>query len=408
MLSLKDEELLTKLKSFDEIKTEFEQLVGQIRKESASLEALQNDLQKDYDRKIEVLKRKFELLDNYKREIIDDLNKIISEKTIGFPWLADAISQYIEIETNDLDDHLRYKRNPAKKAAKNITIISAEKKILRKKFLLARNLCKYYESLFPGLQAYVNENIDDALLSEFSGEFFEPDPGVYYAGIEKIDFESEHEKHQYAFDKWKKRKKSSWEIGRIYERYIGSLYENKGWDVTYEGILKKLEDQGRDLICFKDNETRIIQCKYWQQNKVIHENHVYQLFGTTVKYLFDKFDLQDSSIQGNLFPDLLLTYKVTPYFYTSCTFSDTAKQVAKVLNINLIESKPLDYDYPMIKCNINRQTNERIYHLPFDQQYDSTKVEFNRGECYVNTVMDAVSKNFRRAWRWRGNNLNEI
>ena len=53
----------------------------------------------------------------------------------------------------------------------------------------------------------------------------------------------------------------------------------------------------------------------------------------------------------------------------------------------------------MIKCNINQATNERIYHLPFDQQYDRTKIIPALGECYVRTVAEAESLSFRRAFR---------
>jgi hypothetical protein len=67
----------------------------------------------------------------------------------------------------------------------------------------------------------------------------------------------------------------------------------------------------------------------------------------------------------------------------------------------VIGSFPLA-DYPRIKCNIARRTDERIYHLPFDQQYDSTVVEPTRGECYVATAREAEVLGFRRAWRWHG------
>jgi hypothetical protein len=46
--------------------------------------------------------------------------------------------------------------------------------------------------------------------------------------------------------------------------------------------------------------------------------------------------------------------------------------------------------------------SERIYHLPFDQQYDTTVIEPQRGEQYVVTVAEAAAAGFRRAWRWRG------
>ena len=63
-----------------------------------------------------------------------------------------------------------------------------------------------------------------------------------------------------------------------------------------------------------------------------------------------------------------------------------------------VESIPLARSYAMIKCNINPTTKEKIYHLPFDQQYDRTLVS-PPGECYVETVKEAEHRGFRRAWR---------
>ena len=53
-------------------------------------------------------------------------------------------------------------------------------------------------------------------------------------------------------------------------------------------------------------------------------------------------------------------------------------------------------EYPRIKCNINN--GEKIYHLPFDQQYDRTQIK-NNGEFYAFTVKEAILKGFKRAKR---------
>jgi hypothetical protein len=45
---------------------------------------------------------------------------------------------------------------------------------------------------------------------------------------------------------------------------------------------------------------------------------------------------------------------------------------------------------------------EKIYHLPFDQQYDRTKIIKSKGEFYAKTVIEAELRGFRRAHRWRG------
>ena len=54
----------------------------------------------------------------------------------------------------------------------------------------------------------------------------------------------------------------------------------------------------------------------------------------------------------------------------------------------------------MIKCNINEKNNGKIYHLPFDQQYDNVKID-KEGEFFAMTVQEAEEAGFRRAKRWR-------
>ena len=57
--------------------------------------------------------------------------------------------------------------------------------------------------------------------------------------------------------------------------------------------------------------------------------------------------------------------------------------------------------YPCIKCNISR-SGEKIYHLPFDQQYDVTQIGTTKGDFYASSVKEAESAGFRRAFRWHG------
>ena len=78
-----------------------------------------------------------------------------------------------------------------------------------------------------------------------------------------------------------------------------------------------------------------------------------------------------------------------------------AKEVAKALKIN-IKTEKYSKNYPMIKCNVNPRTKEKIYHLTFDQQYDKIIIGNTPGEFYVKSVKQAVEKGFRRAFRYRG------
>lgn len=93
--------------------------------------------------------------------------------------------------------------------------------------------------------------------------------------------------------------------------------------------------------------------------------------------------------------------KVSTILYTTTKLSDRAKEFAKYLSVGIAEGFQLQ-KYPSIKCNISRRNNEKIYHLPFDQQYDRTLIEDERSECYVETVEEAEILGYRRAWRWKG------
>ena len=79
-----------------------------------------------------------------------------------------------------------------------------------------------------------------------------------------------------------------------------------------------------------------------------------------------------------------------------------ARRFSKELGIKLKEEFKCDFSYPCIKCNINQTTHhEKIYHLPFDQKYDNTKIN-RQGEIYCKTVKEAETADFRRAFRWHG------
>ena len=114
---------------------------------------------------------------------------------------------------------------------------------------------------------------------------------------------------------------------------------------------------------------------------------MYQHFATTMHYQITE--------------KLNKKIKLKPVFYATIDYSDMAKKVAKALKTELHTEK-LKKDYPMIKCNINPGTKEKIFHLPFDQQYDKIIIGNTPGEFYAKTVNEAVKKGFRRAFRYRG------
>ncbi len=342
------------------------------------------------------------------KKVDRDINKIIEEKTIGFPWLADAIAQYHELRDLKISEFLEKKLKPALSSAKRVREIAGEKRILQKQFRITRNLIKYYEALFPWLPEFVGEDLDELIESVTHKEIQESaqdDPVMFYLTKGEYEKLSAAERNQKALDRYWSKKKSSWEIGRDYERYIGYLYEQDGYSVYYKGIEAGLEDLGRDLIAKKNNEIRVIQCKYWAQHKTIHEKHICQLFGTTLKYWLEQKKILQKN-QAEFLIALIKEDEIRGVFVTSTSLSDVAKEFAVELGIQVREKFPFE-EYPSIKCNVSKRTGEKIYHLPMDQQYDRTVIEEERSECYVRTVAEAEKLGFRRAWRWRGEQNSE-
>ncbi len=215
----------------------------------------------------------------------------------------------------------------------------------------------------------------------------ESDPVLRFVSRKKYDELSSTERNQLALDAYLRKSKTAWQVGIAYERYLGYLHEEDGWTVSYEGAIKGLEDFGRDLICSKGETVKIIQAKNWRSERTIREKHIFQLFGTTVLYKVHHSG-QKISVKAL-------------FFSGAAPFSKEAQEVAKQLKINL-RMKPHSYDYPMIKCNINHINSKRIYHLPFDQQYDRVVIDKKRGEFYAKTAQEAEKAGFRRAFKYHG------
>ncbi len=217
----------------------------------------------------------------------------------------------------------------------------------------------------------------------------------------KAEFEalSPVQRNQKALERYITNHKSNWQIGREFERYTGYLLEEKGYAVDYHGAIEGFDDLGRDLIALKEEKTLIVQCKYWAQNKVIHEKHLYQLYGTFCDYVISR-NLRPDSKQHEMFSERDALKNVTPIFITTAQLSERAKKIASLLGIQVQESLPTKLNYPRVKCNVSQRDGQKIYHLPFDQQYDRVKIEPERGEFYTSDCIEAEEKGFRRAWRW--------
>jgi len=300
----------------------------------------------------------------------------------GRKWLAAFIAEAFRAPDEAAVQILKTKQHPAIKAAEQVKNIAIEKKELMQRVKELEYILKTYHEYYPVLEEYSTDILNETATLTLQDDKSDADQVSYFISREEYEKLSIVERNQRALNNWKARKKSNVEIGRLYERYIGYKYEDDGWDVTYFGAIQGLEDMGRDLICRKGNALHIVQAKYWSKHKTIHEKHIFQLYGTTILLPLSKPEL------GNL--------RVTPVFSTTTSLSETALYAAKHLNI-VVKSLDMDHNYPMIKCNVSG--NNKIYHLPFDQQYDRVRIDLARGEGYVRTTAEAEEYGFRRAMR---------
>lgn len=383
---------------YEEKKLELNQLLKMIREEKEALLAIARDGEAWFAQQATEFEQLITQKESGLREREMSLNeakealiRLAQEKTIGFPWLAKAWADYLHLQDLKSANYLENKPHPAMKAAEEVHKISAQRRTAEELYRVLKYKLGYYENLFPWLVDFTGEDIEDLLIeimekeNQGSHKIEEPeDQVVSYTTEGERKTLSRQELFQRALDRWWKKPKTKWQIGRDYERYIGYLYESRGHAVYYQGIVEGFADLGRDLICVKDDIAEVVQCKYWSKEKQIHEKHIFQLYGTTTAYRIDH-----------------PKQRVSAAFITSTNLSERASLFAKELKIKVIEGYPLK-QYPAIKCNVARRDGTKIYHLPFDQQYDKTIVEEERNECYVETVAEAENLGFRRAFRWRG------
>lgn len=334
------------------------------------------------ENKISELRQAIKLKDEFYNSLKNKTNESVSK-------ITSLYSDLLLVQYSISQEFLEKKKHPAIVEAKRINELKKETKLYIQKY---RQMVYIYETLlnlFPELNYYVEdfetlqllENTNS--LNEFVEDF---DKVQFYINKDEYQKLDEQERNQLALDRYISGQKTKWQIGRDYELFCGSEYEKEGWIVEYIGIEKKLEDLGRDLIASKGNEIHIVQCKYWSQNKIIHEKHIAQLFGTTIAFRIKNNNLWD----------------VKPVFITNIELSQTAIEFARLLEVSVIK-KELG-EFPRIKCNYgknDRGEETKIYHLPFDQQYDNIKMN-RKGNFFAYSVKEAMDRGFRRAYKYYG------
>ncbi len=373
-IHLNEKYLLEHMKSKKELKNALE------------IRALNVNIQEEIKRVRKSLYKIPEQIDVLHQRFLDSTGSNLT----AIPYMAAIIADYetygIEILAKQLNWGKSIER--AKKVASIREIRKATQQMIERN-MEAKYQLEYLLSMFPNLQDIIETDYNELPVVKIE-ELSDYDRSRDWLSKEEYQKLNSVERNQLALDRYKdSHNKTKWQIGRDYELYVGYKYGQKGYTVDYFGSYMGLEDLGRDLIAKKDDKILIIQCKYWSKDKQIHEKHITQLYGTVASYCIEK-NLPKDAVKGLLI--------------TNISLSDMAKKMATYLNVDFVENYPID-DYPCIKCNIGHGENgpTKIYHLPFDQQYDITKIDAP-GEFFAMTVKEAEKAGFRRAFKWFGNN----
>lgn len=257
-----------------------------------------------------------------------------------YPWLAELRADAYETADTQWIDYLQNKSRPAmQKATEVSSIIHGELRQARIAAKQAEYQVHFYESLFPWLLDYKELPPAEAFsyVQDDSSSPPEEDVAVankYLSPQERAEL-SDAERYQLILDRYIARGKTNWEIGIEYERYIGYLCEQRGYSVTYNGARAKLEDMGRDLILRRGNDVILVQCKRWASEKVIRENHVFQLAGSVFEY---QYQHPQQSVSGVM--------------VTSTTLSEVAQRCAGYLGIQVFSGVPFqEYQFAHELCH---------------------------------------------------------
>lgn len=349
------------------------------------------------DEKDIIIGQKSQIIADKERELESRnkvFEKIMTSNLTAMPYLAGMMADYLTYDFEVLAKKLDWGADQArKKKVHDIRVIRNEAKERIEAAKEAEYELKYLLELYPELQDVIDTDYKELFiydsLEQISDNYDRTRQYLTSSEWKDLPFS---ERNQLALDRYVKSKnKNKWQIGRDYEESIAyNMYESNGWQVEPIGITKKIEDMGRDIIATRGNEVEIVQCKYWSKTKVIHEKHIFQLFGTSVCYSIEHKG------EGLI---------VSPVFVTNIELSTVAREAAKYLNVRVIENYPMK-EYPRIKCNVGKDEygfKTFIYHLPMDQQYDNVKINAAKGEFMAYTVKEAEDRGFRRAYRWHNN-----
>lgn len=365
-------------KEIKNLKIEKDNLFNKYNKELSNLAAY-------YDSTVEKLKKEKKAEEIKAKERFLERELEIKKDLANYKLNNTMIQLYEDFYKKSIEEYENYFKNKKRPSIKSAEILSEIKddyknlKIENKK-----------------LKLILSEFIDDDIKKESTKFQFDSKEKAYkYGRLSKDEWNklTYIEKLDIVLKKYINSWKDKLNIGLEFERYCGYLYENKGYQVKYWGILNGKSDGGIDLIAKNKDTVLYIQCKYWSNHKTIRENTITQLFGSALKIAIDNGDTYDSFIKK------IKNKKIKIILLSKSEISKEAKIFCEKLNVLYKENIEIDSTYPRVKLV---HGEEKIFYIPTDLQYDnisfgSTYKKYDRAF----TCKEAENKGYRHCYKWK-------
>lgn len=115
-------------------------------------------------------------------------------------------------------------------------------------------------------------------------------------------------------------------LGAMYEVRVGLLFESRGYQVEYRGLMRGRLDGGIDLVCSLNRERLYVQCKYWKWQRLVDHSVILALH---------------TCVNAEKVVAVNFGYSLRGVIVTSTRLSSRARSLAAELGVQYIEYQML-------------------------------------------------------------------
>lgn len=148
-------------------------------------------------------------------------------------------------------------------------------------------------------------------------------------------------------------------INIAYMRYVGHLFEVKGYNVNYYGIRKGISDSSIDLIVYDEFETIFVKCAYRTKDRAVGERVILGFHEACISWA--ALHISHPILEHGVIINMVCTNSELTLKAMQCAYNFDVKRIDKLY---------LDTNYPLIKC-LNHPDLGYVYVLPWEDIYDN-------------------------------------